>query len=498
MNSETSSQPVPDGPDRPRLDPRPLRRPHVDDMAVRAFSRPEGAQGSFARPDGTEGGDGRFQPQPATPDPILEEAFGRPLGAPTSLQRDPDEGAATPTAADESDPWRDPDAAVSLGRPVAEPSTAAPLSPGPKLGVREVLFGGRVAPKALAVLGVLALVIGVAGGFIGRVTGEVTQSLTSSKVQLTQSDPVQDRAVGQSIQVANAVLPAVVSVQVTLGDQDGTGSGVVIDGKGYIVTNNHVVSMAANNPGTAVLQVVFSDGTTVPARVVGRDTKTDLAVLKVDGVDNLKVAKLGNSDAVQVGEDVVAVGSPLGLNRTVTKGIVSSLHRPVRLSGEGTDTDAVIDAIQTDAAINPGNSGGPLVDANGQVIGINSAIRTLGQDGSGSIGLGFAIPVNEVMRVAQQLIRTGQMHHPEIGINARSVSNDRVTGAQVANVVAGGAAQEAGVVEGDVIVKVGDRKVTSADELIVAVHELQIGKPAPLQLVRDGRTVDLTVTPKSD
>src|SRR5699024_11805059 len=142
------------------------------------------------------------------------------------------------------------------------------------------------------------------------------------------------------------------------------------------------------------------------------------------------------------------------LNRTVTEGIVSALNRPVPLAGEETDTNAVIDAIQTDAAINPGNSGGPLVDSQGKVIGLNTAIRTLGADGSGSIGLGFAIPVNAVAKVAQSLIRTGVMHHPEIGVNARTVSNDRVTGAEVANVKEGSPAQEAGILEGDVIVKV--------------------------------------------
>lgn len=240
--------------------------------------------------------------------------------------------------------------------------------------------------------------------------------------------------------------------------------------------------------------MTFSDGTKVPAQIVGRDTKTDLAVLKTDVAD-LSVARLGRSSDVAVGDDVVAVGSPLGLSKTVTRGIVSALDRPVRLSGEGTDTDAVIDAVQTDAAINPGNSGGPLIDAEGRVIGINSAIRS---ESGGSVGLGFAIPIDDVTEVAQSLIRTGAMNHPDIGVNARSVVNDALSGAQIANVTAGGPAQQAGIAEGDVIVRVGDRTVSGADELTVAVQEQEIGTPVQVQLVRSGRTVDVTVTPVSD
>ena len=198
---------------------------------------------------------------------------------------------------------------------------------------------------------------------------------------------------------------------------------------------------------------------------------------------------------MQVGEDVVAVGSPLGLSKTVTSGIVSALHRPVRLNGEGTDTDAVIDAVQTDAAINPGNSGGPLVDFDGHVIGINSAIRS---ESGGSVGLGFAIPADVVTEVAQSLIRNGEMRHPDLGINARSVVNDATSGAEVANVRAGSPAQQAGIVEGDVIVKVGDREVTDADELVVAVQSQEIGAVVPVTLIRDGRPVEVTVTLGSD
>ncbi|MDJ0358710.1 trypsin-like peptidase domain-containing protein [Rhodococcus sp. H29-C3] len=479
-------------PEAPRLPPRPLYRPEVDPASAAAFGRPRGHEGSFT----PESRRAELSPRIAvrTPDPVLAEAFGRPADADESLQRDPDRTSIDAVSEPEpEDPWRDPNSSVRLGN-AAEPTPEPAVAPdGPKLGVREVLFGERVAPKTLVVLGAIALAIGLVGGLVGRETAEVTGALTSQKVNLTQSSG-EDLPQGQVAKVADAVLPAVVSIQVTLGENAGTGSGVVIDGAGYIVTNNHVISMAATNPDRATLQVTFSDGTKVPAKIVGRDTKTDLAVLKTD-VGNLTVAQLGNSADVQVGEDVVAVGSPLGLNKTVTRGIVSALDRPVRLSGEGTDTDAVIDAVQTDAAINPGNSGGPLIDAEGRVIGINSAIRS---ESGGSVGLGFAIPIDDVTKVAQSLIANGKMQHPDIGINARSVINDATSGAEVANVRAGGPAQEAGIVEGDVITKVGDRNVTSADELVVAVQSSRIGESTPVQLIRSGRLVDVTVTPISD
>lgn len=491
MNPETPGE----GAQRPRMEPRPVYRPPVDSAAAQVFGRPAGVPGSFAKGSGA---DEPAQPVLAPPDPVFAQAFGRPEGIADGLQRGPEpqgrhaaDGATRDAGA--ADPWRDPESAASLTPtgPAPEPHDLPPARP---LGVREVLFGGKVAPRALATLGVLALAVGIFGGLIGRVTAEVTQTLTSSKVRLVQPGDAPDQPANQSVKVAEAVLPAVVSIGVQGKDQMGSGSGVVIDGAGYIVTNNHVISAAATNPDTT-LRVTFSDGQTVPASIVGRDVKTDLGVLKVENVQNLAVANLGNSDSIQVGEDVVAFGSPLGLNRTVTKGIVSALNRPVRLSGEGTDTNAVIDAVQTDAAINPGNSGGPLINGRGEVIGINSAIRS---ESGGSVGLGFAIPVNTVAEVASRLIESGEMRHAEIGINARTVSNDQVTGAEVANVTADGPAQQAGVLEGDVVVRVGERQVTSADELIVATHALAIGEEAPIEVVRAGQLISLKVTPRSD
>ncbi|MGW5316257.1 S1C family serine protease [Nocardia thailandica] len=485
--------------DAPVLGPRPVLRPHIDSHTARAFRRPQGLTGSFSAHDPQRGADRRPTDEqistPRPPDAVLAEAFGRPEGSDELLQREPGSQEQVVVAGPE-DPWRDPAAPARLGSPAVATPAPAPRPRGRKLSAREVLFGSTVAPKALALLAVLALGIGVLGGLVGRITAETASTLTSRKVTLSQTED-QERPHGQIAAVANAVLPSVVSIRVTVGENGATGSGVVIDGNGYIVTNNHVISMAATDKtNRAAIQVQFSDGSRVPAKIVGRDPKTDLAVLKVD-VKNITVAKLGKSSDVQVGDDVLAVGSPLGLSKTVTSGIVSALHRPVKLAGEGSDTNAVIDAVQTDASINPGNSGGALVDMQGRVVGINTAIRS---ETGGSVGLGFAIPVDVMTTVAQTLIRDGQMHHPFIGLSARTktVANEVMSGAAVADVQPGGPAQKAGIVENDVIVKIGDREVTGPDELVVAVQQHKIGDTVNVQLIRDGRQVDVPVTLESD
>ena len=482
-------------PGSPVLAPRPVYRPQVDSHTEQAFRRPSGQSGSFA-PRTDTGPESSVQTAPkGPPEAVLAEAFGRPAGSTELLQRDPDAVTDTPPIAGPDDPWRDPDAQARLGAPAVPTPGAREQAHAGRLSAREVLFGSRVAPRALLVLAALAVVIGLVGGLVGRLTAETASTLTSRKVSLEQVDSEQPH--GQIAQVADAVLPSVVAIRTTVGENGATGSGVVIDGDGYIVTNNHVVSMAAQDEsGRARIQVTFSDGTRTPARTVGRDPKSDLAVLKVD-VKNLTVAELGKSEDVQVGDAVLAVGSPLGLNKTVTSGIVSALNRPVKLEGEGSDTKAVIDAVQTDAAINPGNSGGALVDGDGRVIGINTAIRS---ESGGSVGLGFAIPVDRMTEVAQTLIHQGAIHHPELGVSARSktVANEVMSGAEVADVQADSPAAQAGIVEGDVIVKVGDREVTGPDELVVAVQRHDIGQTVDVQLIREGRQVDVQVTLTSD
>ena len=298
--------------------------------------------------------------------------------------------------------------------------------------------------------------------------------------------------------IAARVLKSVVSIAVDDATGSGTGSGVVLRSDGYVLTNNHVVASAANG-GT--ITVSFNDGTVdLPARVVGRDPETDLAVIRVVGASHLTPATLGNSGDLAVGDPVVAIGSPLGLAGTVTAGIISALDRTVRVPGEDPTASAtpLFDAIQTDAAINPGNSGGPLVDLAGRVIGINSAIASLSsttESQAGSIGVGFAIPVDEARSIAQQLIRTGKATHPVIGIQATTVGGDGKgpRGARVSTLQAGGAAKRAGVRVGDVITRVGGRTVTTVDQLVVALRTYHVGDRVTLTLVRDGATLLLKV-----
>ncbi|WP_297649541.1 trypsin-like peptidase domain-containing protein [Pseudonocardia sp.] len=506
-----AEEPVPADGEPPRLGPRPLSRPVVDEGIAQVFGRPEGVEGGFASPPGSTAAPRTALAPP--PHAALAVAFGRPeLGgdAPAeSLQRPPTNGHG-PAGGDEPfwdadadrDPWRDPDSTVALGAPAESGASAAeaPRGPGARLSLREVLFGRRVHPRALAVLAVLALLVGAAGGLVGRYTAEGAASLTEPDPTITQALPGKERPPGSVADIAQRTVPAVVSIEVRVGDQGGSGSGVVIDPSGYVLTNNHVVSAAVGADGASI-EAIFHDGTRTPARIVGRDPKTDLAVVKVN-VANPVVATIGSSAGLAVGDGVIAIGSPFGLAGTVTDGIVSAVNRPVRLDGGGSDTNAVIDAIQTDAAINPGNSGGPLVDSTGAVVGINTAIRSLGQGDTGgeggSIGLGFAIPIDSARVIADELIRTGVVKHAEIGVNARSVSDSTSDGAQVENVQAGGAAAKAGIVEGDVIVKVGDRTIGGADELAVAVSERKPGDTVQVQVLRDGRPLSLPVVLTSD
>ena len=385
-----------DGP--PRLGPRPLDRPAVDDGFAATYGRPSGVAGGFAPPAGSgspPSGSTRLAP---TPTAALAGAFGRPDPAAPALQRPPgrrptgDDDPVFWDAAAERDPWRDPEAAVALGPPPAIDGrgTGPARGEGARLSVRELLFGRRVQPRALAVLGLVALLVGAAGGLVGRLTADGAADLTEPDPSITQTVESKERPIGSVADIAARTVPAVVSIEIRVGDEGGTGSGVVIEPSGYVLTNNHVVAPAAEAAGASI-EAIFHDGTRGAAQIVGRDPKTDLAVIKVE-VANPVVATIGSVRHLAVGDGVIAIGSPLGLAGTVTDGIVSALDRPVRLDAPGADANAVIDAIQTDAAINPGNSGGPLVDSTGAVVGINTAIRSLGQGEGGSIGLGLRDP----------------------------------------------------------------------------------------------------------
>ncbi|NNG34186.1 S1C family serine protease [Nakamurella aerolata] len=462
------------------------------------FGRPERVGGSFGPRQ--QPPDRRISQQPVVSD-MLAEAFGRPAPAAPGLERPaadtaPNGGAEADPGPQPGDEWRDPQAPVVLGEPAQQPEgePAVQRAPAPRFTLRQALFRRRLRPSALIALAVCALLIGAVGAVIGGLLVRGDQSTSAADVNLATVNPDIERPAGSVADVAKRITPAVVSLEVRVGNTGDTGSGVVIDSSGHILTNNHVVSMASDAAG-AKLTVVFSGGARVAGSIVGRDPASDLAVVKVNPPEGMTVAPLGNSDKLAVGDPVIAVGSPLGLQSTVTTGIVSAVQRPLRLSGEGTDTNAVIDAVQTDAAVNPGNSGGPLIDAAGAVIGINTAIRTLGEaTNAGSIGLGFAIPINDARAVAQELIKTGKMQHPSLGVNAKSVTDGTTDGAQVQNVQTGGPAERAGIAEGDVIVKVGGRSVGNADELVVAVQEHPVGATVPVELTRAGRTMTVQVT----
>ncbi|TKV61045.1 PDZ domain-containing protein [Nakamurella flava] len=479
------------GPGRTVPEPQRTPRPPDSRPSASAFGRPAGVPGSFAPGASAVGGIALGDPPlPAH----LSEAFGRPSPDTESLQRPrrtPPEAPVPPPP----NPWRNPAAPVALTPPHDEDAPADDRPPAERFTLREALFQRRLRLSALIGMLVAALVIGAVGAVIGVLAANrLPAAVIDPDATLTAVDPGVVREPGSVSEIAARVTPAVVSLEIRAGDTGDTGSGVVIDPAGYVLTNNHVISSAATNP-SAQLTVVFADaaGTRVPGTIVGRDPLTDLAVVKVD-VSNPTVAQLGDSDALAVGDPVIAIGSPLGLAGTVTTGIVSAKNRPVKLSGGGSDTDAVIDAIQTDAAVNPGNSGGPLVDASGAVVGINSAIRTLGGESSGSIGLGFAIPMNFARGIAEQLIRTGSVQHATMGVNARSATDGVTDGAQVQNVQAGGPAAAAGIAEGDIITKVGDRTVGNANELIVAERAQAVGATVPVTLLRAGREATVNVT----
>jgi putative serine protease PepD len=294
-------------------------------------------------------------------------------------------------------------------------------------------------------------------------------------------------------------LPSVVTIKVTSGAEGAaTGSGFVIDAKGHILTNNHVVEGASSGD----IEIVLSNGDTEKGTIVGRDESYDLAVLKIDR-PGLTPLQLGPSNKVVVGDQVIAVGAPLGLDQTVTTGIVSALNRPVTPGAGPGDVASYINAIQTDAAINPGNSGGPLLDLSGKVIGINSAIaRVPGTGGTtgGSIGLGFAIPSDQARRTADQLISTGKATHPFIGVALDQTFNG--DGAQVSDkqtaITSGGPADKAGVKPGDVITGFEGKRIRTPDQLIVSIRARAVGDTVTVTVKRGGKQIDLRMTLEAD
>ncbi|MEU6059989.1 trypsin-like peptidase domain-containing protein [Streptomyces sp. NPDC047097] len=449
-------------------------------------------------------------PPPAVPGPgaghappahsaVPGPATGHPEPAPQPLQ--PPAVAARPGGGHapsqwlQYDPWNAPGAASVP--PPRQPFTHTG-DPGP----------GRAPRRRRRLLGVagalvFAALAGVVGGGVGAYIERNGGLTTVELPQAAREDT--GRAPGSVAGIAANALPSVVTIHVSGGGEQGTGTGFVLDKRGHILTNHHVVDPSGSSGEIAV---TFSGGETASAELVGKDAGYDLAVIKVKGVSGLKPLPLGNSDSVRVGDPVVAIGAPFDLQNTVTSGIISAKGRPITAGGEEGDGSDIsyVDALQTDAPINPGNSGGPLVDDRARVIGINSAIRAAdggsGSEGgrAGSIGLGFAIPINQGKRVAEELINTGKATHPVIGVSldmkytgdGAKVGTKGQDGAP--SVVPDGPAAKAGIRSGDVITQVDGERVHSGEELIVKIRAHRPGDRLRLTLERGGKEETRTLT----
>ena len=511
------------GPEAPAERPRPLHDP--DPYGTPPYGEPgpwapappvqhpgtTPAQGTPLPPPGVIGASGTpaagtFAPATKSVAPVPAQAPpygadpGRSAGYAAAGSRHGAAGAPYPAPVGPVTPW--------AGDPQGAPERAgsAPGGGGGHDLWNAPLHQNGAAPpprrsRRSAALGVVAvaLVAGLIGGALGSY---LERTDAGPKITLPQADPESEKRAPDSVAgIAARALPSVVTLHVRGDGGQGTGTGFVLDGRGHILTNNHVIQPAGRS---GEISVTFSGGQTAQAKVVGHDTGYDLAVVKVSNVSGLKPLPLGNSDSVQVGDPVVAIGAPFDLANTVTSGIISAKERPITTAGgqkgEGSDI-SYVDALQTDAPINPGNSGGPLVDGKARVIGINSAIRSVdngqapesGQ--AGSIGLGFAIPVNQAKRVAEELINTGSATHPVLGLTLdMNYSGD---GARVADggndggpaVNKGGPADKAGIRAGDILTRVDGAPVHSGEELIVKVRAHRPGDELELT-VRHGDDED--------
>ncbi|MFD4278919.1 trypsin-like peptidase domain-containing protein [Streptomyces cyaneofuscatus] len=476
LTGQEPQEPVPSRPAGP-----PLHEPDV------YSTPPYGGPGPWAPAPPVQ------RPTPAHGTPVPPQAVP-PQAAPLPPQPSPVHPQVTPVPSSSSqwlqyDPWGAP------GQPLTQVGPPAGTEPGSRKNRRGGAFAGML---------LLALVASGIGGGVGAYV-ERTGGLTTVELPQASHDNG-DRAPESVAGIAASALPSVVTLHVSGTAESGTGTGFVLDARGHILTNNHVVAPAGSSGD---ITVTFSSGETAAAELVGKDSGYDLAVVRVKGVSGLKPLPLGNSDNVRVGDPVVAIGAPFDLSNTVTSGIISAKQRPITAGGEKGDGSDIsyVDALQTDAPINPGNSGGPLVDTQAHVIGINSAIRAAdsgkgtergGQ--SGSIGLGFAIPINQGKRVAEELINTGKATHPVIGVTLdMKFTGD---GAKVGEkgpedgpaVTKGGPAAKAGIRSGDVITEVQGQRVHSGEELIVKIRAHRPGDRLELRLTRGGEERSVTLT----
>jgi putative serine protease PepD len=405
-------------------------------------------------------------------------------------------------------PGTDPEPTQQLPVGTPPPSYYAPqnpfsASPPPPRPPRRGAFVASVLAATLVVGGAAGVGGAAAWNEWGQESGGDTSSGSPTASPIVDQGDTQATE-GSAEEVAANVLPSVVKIDVSGASGAGSGSGIVISSDGMILTNNHVVEVAADG---GALRVSFNDGSHADATIVGRDPLTDTAVIKVEGVDNLTPATIGESANLDVGQQVVAIGSPFGLASTVTTGIVSALNRPVNVGSDAEGNATTYPAIQTDAAINPGNSGGPLVDMTGALVGINSSIRTATDSSSGgqagSIGLGFAIPIDEVMPIVKQMIDGETPTHARLGVGVENVSATEeepfaTDGAAVTQVSEGTGAQEAGLETGDVVTKVDGQIITGADSLVATIRSYRPGDKVEVTWVRNGETMTANITLDSD
>jgi Do/DeqQ family serine protease len=447
----------------------PTSGPAVDPATQRAFGRPDGIQGAFAGREHRRD-QGEFAPTNQSPGPVLDDVFGRP-------KVDDDDS-------DAAEPWPQQPEGEAPPPPTAAAPAPEPGPPGPKLGLVDLLFSGKVSKAALAVIIVLALLVGLAGGWMGSRTATIIAAFSTPKVDVSSTEPAEESD-GRFTKVANAVADSVVTIE-ALSDQSGSqGSGVVVDGRGYIVTNNHVVENADT------ITVRTNDDRELKAKLVGRDPATDLAVIKVEG-SAFPYVSFEDKAKPRVGDWVIAVGNPFGLGGTATAGIVSALARS-NVSGS-----SYVDYMQIDAPINRGNSGGPSFDLNGRVVGVNSAIFS---PSGGSVGIGFDIPADVVQKVSRTLIDHGKVVRGYLGASVQGITPEVAEsmglkakkGALIAQVTAGGPAARSGLQTGDVVTRIDGHEVESNADLTRQVALVSPGQDMRLTVLREGRTQEITV-----
>ena len=426
--------------------------------------------------------------QPAEPEPTPAPAAEPEPAAQAVVPADDRSPTQEIPVVDHAEDDREPTVTMPVESSPAESGPSDGTPPPPRRGTRTIAAAA-------------AVVLLAAGAGVGGAAAYDAIRGDDGTVSSLDSNSSTERAPAGAIeQAAKKVLPSVTQINVSGKGEAGSGTGIIISSDGQILTNNHVVDVASDGGS---ITVAFNDGSIAKAKVLGRDPVTDLAVIQAEGKSGLQPAALGDSSSLEVGQQVVAIGSPFGLESTVTSGIISALNRPVASSDSSGADQTVFPGIQTDAAINPGNSGGPLIDLQGRVIGINSAIRSNGDTSTdaGSIGLGFAIPIDLAKNVSKHLVKGEKVEHARIGVTvSAAVSKDNITGigAEIQEVTKGSAGDDAGLKKGDIITAVNGDPIVSSNALVASIRGYQPGETITLTYRRGGEKHDTKVTLDSD